>query len=90
MNLDNSQSVLCSDSDDQTSRLGSARQTPTISQSLSIGQQTIGLLSLSFEGNNIGDRGADAIAALIQTKNDATKALKMVNLNECAIENEGF
>jgi hypothetical protein len=43
----------------------------------------IGLLSLSFEGNNLGDRGAQAIAALIQTKNDATKSLKMINLNEC-------
>ena len=55
-----------------------------------MGQQTIGLLSLSFEGNNIGDKGAEAIAALIQTKNDATKNLKMVNLNECNIENDGF
>lgn len=30
-----------------------------------VGQQTIGLLSLSFEGNNIGDRGAEAISLLI-------------------------
>ena len=45
---------------------------------------------MSFEGNNIGDRGAIAIAELVQTKNDATKGLKMINLNECAIENDGI
>lgn len=50
----------------------------------------MGLLSLSFEGNNIGDKGAEAISVLIQSKNDATKGLKMINLNECAIENEGL
>lgn len=49
-----------------------------------------GLISLSLEGNDIGDRGADAIAQMIQTKSDSTKNLKMVNLNECGIGNNGF
>lgn len=46
-----------------------------------------GLLNISLEGNNIGDRGAKAIADLIRTPNDSTKNLKMVNLNECGITN---
>ena len=45
---------------------------------------------LSLEGNNMADRGAQAIAQMIQTKTDSTKNLKMVNLNECGIGNEGF
>ena len=49
-----------------------------------------GLISLSLEGNEIGDRGADAISQMIQTKSDSTKNLKMVNLNECSIGNVGF
>ena len=83
-------SVLASDSEEQTSRLGSARHTPPITQQPQVGQQTASLLHLSFEGNHIGDRGAEAIANLIKQKNDATKNLKMVNLNECSIENQGF
>ena len=49
-----------------------------------------GLISLNLEGNEIGDRGADAISQMIQTKSDSTKNLKMVNLNECSIGNNGF
>ena len=49
-----------------------------------------GLISLSMEGNELGDRGADAISQMIQTKSDSTKNLKMVNLNECSIGNVGF
>jgi hypothetical protein len=54
-------------------------------------QKTQGLISLSFEGNtNIGDRGAQAIAHLIQTQNAFSNNLKVVNLNECGITNAGF
>ena len=50
-----------------------------------------GLASLSLEGNpHIGDRGASAIAALIQTQNAFSNNLKIVNLNECGITNTGF
>ena len=49
-----------------------------------------GLNLISLEGNPIGDRGADVIASLIQAPNDATKGLKMVNLNQCKIGNMGF
>jgi hypothetical protein len=45
---------------------------------------------VSFEGNKLGDKGAEAIATLIQTKNDATKHIKIINLNDCNIHNEGF
>lgn len=55
-------SVLASESEETISRLNSDRIT-------SQGVPT-GLLNLSFEGNNLGDRGAEAIALLIQTKND--------------------
>ena len=48
------------------------------------------MLTLNFEGNNIGDRGSSAIADFIKEKNDAGKNLKMINLNECAIANQGF
>ena len=44
--------------------------------------QINGLILLSLEGNEeIGDRGAEAIAMMIQTKSDATKNMKMINLN---------
>jgi len=50
-----------------------------------------GLVSLSLEGNpNIGDKGASAIATLIQTQNAFSNNLKIVNLNECGITNTGF
>lgn len=50
-----------------------------------------GLVSLSFEGNlNISDRGAEAIANLIQTQSAFSNNLKIVNLNECGITNTGF
>ena len=50
-----------------------------------------GLVSLSLEGNlHIGDRGASAIATLIQTQNAFSNNLKIVNLNECGITNAGF
>ena len=50
-----------------------------------------GLVSLSFEGNlNISDRGAGAIASLIQTQSAFSNNLKIVNLNECGITNAGF
>jgi len=50
-----------------------------------------GLVSLSLEGNpHIGDRGASAIATLIQTQNAFSNNLKIVNLNECGITNTGF
>lgn len=48
------------------------------------------MITLSLEGNPVGDRGADAVATLISEANDATKGLKMVNLNECRIGNNGF
>ena len=49
-----------------------------------------GLLSLNFEGNNVGDRGAEAISDYIKERNESGKNLKMINLNECSIGNEGF
>jgi hypothetical protein len=72
-----SASLLNSESED-TSRIGSARIAVATTQST-------GLQTLSFEGNKIGDRGAEAIANLIQTKNDASKNIKIINLNECNI-----
>jgi hypothetical protein len=48
-------------------------------------------VNISLEGNeNIADRGAEAIAAMITIKSDATKNLKMINLNQCGIGNQGF
>ena len=49
-----------------------------------------GLIALSLEGNDIGDRGAEAIATMIQKESDATRSLKTINLNECGIGNAGF
>ena len=49
-----------------------------------------GLIALSLEGNDIGDKGAEAIAIMIQKESDATRNLKTINLNECAIGNAGF
>ena len=50
-----------------------------------------GYVSLSFEGNrHVGDKGAGAIASLIQTQLPAANNLKIVNLNECGITNVGF
>ena len=49
-----------------------------------------GLIVLSLEGNDIGDRGAEAIASMIQKESDATRNLKTINLNECGIGNIGF
>ena len=49
------------------------------------------MITLSLEGNEqIGDRGAEAISAMITIKSDATKNLKMINLNQCGIGNYGF
>ena len=49
------------------------------------------MISLSLEGNTgIGDKGAQAIATLIQTQNAFSNNLKVVNLNECGITNIGF
>ena len=93
MQLDNSISVLASDSEaESTARLGSARnETPPLAQNQQFGQKTAGLVHLSFEGNSaLGCKGAEAIAWLIKQKNDATKGLKMVNLNECGIDDQGF
>jgi len=78
-----SSSLLNSESEEGFSRKNSARALPN-------GAAQPGLITFSLEGNPIGDRGADAIAQLIMTKNDATKGLKMVNLNECSIGNVGF
>ena len=53
--------------------------------------KNIGLVSLSFEGNQrLGDRGASALATLIQTQTQFSNNLKIVNLNECGITNTGF
>jgi len=53
--------------------------------------RTQGLVSVSLESNlHIGDRGASAIATLIQTQNAFSNNLKIVNLNECGITNTGF
>jgi hypothetical protein len=53
--------------------------------------QLNGLINLSLEGNEeIGDRGAEAISTMIQIKSDATKRMKMINLNQCGIGNYGF
>jgi len=49
-----------------------------------------GLIALSLEGNQIGDRGAEAISLMIQKESDATRNLKTINLNECGIGNVGF
>mgnify|MGYP001256397846 CR=1 FL=1 len=49
-----------------------------------------GLIAFSLEGNEIGDKGAEAIASMIQKESDATRNLKTINLNECAIGNQGF
>ena len=49
-----------------------------------------GLLALSLECNEIGNRGAEAIAGMIQKESDATRSLKTINLNECGIGNAGF
>lgn len=57
-----SASVLASESEETISRLNSDRITSN--------SEPTGLLNLSFEGNNLGDKGAEAIALLIQTKND--------------------
>lgn len=57
-----SASVLASESEETISRLNSDRITSN--------KEPTGLLHLSFEGNNLGDKGAEAIALLIQTKND--------------------
>ena len=55
------------------------------------GKKKIGLVTLSLEGNElIGDKGADAIAGLIQTQSPFSNNLKIVNLNECGITNVGF
>ena len=49
------------------------------------------MIHLSLEGNEaIGDRGAEAISTIIATKSDATKNMKMINLNQCGIGNYGF
>lgn len=54
-------------------------------------KRTQGLVYLSFECNTgIGDKGAKAIATLIKTRNAFSNNLKMVNLNECGINNPGF
>ena len=82
-----SSSLLASESEGDTSRHN------TLTDRLSGRRGSVlhqGLISLSLEGNDIGDRGADAIAQMIQTKSDSTKNLKMVNLNECGIGNMGF
>jgi len=50
----------------------------------------LGLIALSLEGNDIGDRGAEAVASMIQKESDATRNLKTINLNECGIGNAGF
>lgn len=53
--------------------------------------RNLGFVSLSFEGNHgVGDKGAAAIASLIQTQAAAAANLKIVNLNECGITNAGF
>lgn len=67
-------SILATEScEDLSSRL-SAKSLPS--------SQINGLILLSLEGNeDIGDRGAEAIAMMIQTKSDATKNMKMINLN---------
>ena len=49
-----------------------------------------GLINFSLEGNEIGDKGAEAIASMIQKESDATRNLKTINLNECSIGNVGF
>ena len=51
---------------------------------------TSGLINLSLEGNEIGDKGAEAISIMIQKESDATRNLKTINLNECSIGNQGF
>mgnify|MGYP002633200924 CR=1 FL=1 len=65
-----------------------------IDQTFNLGQKerrTQGLVNLSFECNTgIGDKGAKAIATLIKTRNAFSNNLKMVNLNECGINNQGF
>lgn len=48
---------------------------------------TEGLINLSLEGNEIGDKGAEAISIMIQKESDATRNLKTINLNECSIGN---
>jgi hypothetical protein len=55
------------------------------------GSANNGLVYMSFEGNtNMGDRGAKAMADVIRVPIVNTKALTMVNLNECGITKEGF
>eukprot|EP00347_Sterkiella_histriomuscorum_P009953 403339244 len=49
-----------------------------------------GLITLSLEGNNIGDRGTIALAKLIKTPNEHTKRIRSINLNECGISSIGF
>ena len=43
-----------------------------------------------MEGNNIGDRGAKALSQAIRVPLENTICLKMINLNECGITNDGF
>ena len=81
-----SSSLLASESENESN-------THTIQGGLSGRRGSVvhqGLISMSLEGNEVGDRGASAIAQMIQTKSDSTKNLKMVNLNECSIGNIGF
>jgi len=53
--------------------------------------RNLGYVSLSFENNlGVGDKGASAIAQLIMTQSPAANNLKIVNLNECNITNQGF
>lgn len=75
-----SQSILATESGDESMRLGTS---PTSGNN--------GLINLGLEGNEqISDRGAEAIANMITIKSDATRSLKMINLNQCGIGNYGF
>lgn len=75
-----SASILASDSEEMISARTGQSQSNNIQ----------GLIALSLEGNDIGDRGAEAIANMIQKESDATRNLKTINLNECGIGNAGF
>lgn len=81
-----SSSILHSESEDNLHKMAS----PARISSDPAEQGSQGFQSLNFECNNMGDRGAEAIAGLICHKNDASRNLKMVNLNECGIGNQGF
>ena len=49
-----------------------------------------GLIILSLEGNHIGSDGAIAVGAFLCEHAEGSRNLRLVNMNRCAVAEEGF